>query len=184
MVIYGEKVLLRPIHPADFPRLVAWSADPVVTRYLKGDYPESLEECPAWLQASQSNRHNQRFAVTTRDGALIGDIELDHIAWRNGDAELRIRIGEKSLWDQGYGTDAVRTLVGHAFTQMGLSRVYLRVFASNRRAIRCYEKSGFRKEGRIRRAGPDGEPEYVLLMRVLKEEYAAKIRSDEVERSA
>ena len=37
------------------------------------------------------------------ENQLIGDIELDHIAWRSGDAELRIRIGRKDLWNRGLG---------------------------------------------------------------------------------
>lgn len=173
MIIRGERVFLRPIQPGDFPKIVAWSNDPEVARLLEGDYPRTLEECPTWLRLSQGNRHNQRFAICTGEGILIGDTELDHIAWRSGDAELRIRIGEKSFWDQGYGTDSVSALLGHAFDSLGLSRVYLRVYHFNRRAIRCYEKCGFRKEGRLSRPGPDGKPASIYLMRILKEEFEA-----------
>jgi len=172
MIIYGEKVQLRAITPKDFPRLVAWSADAEVNRYLEGDYPLSLAECETWLQKAASSRHTQRFAVVSRhDGELIGDIELDHITWRSGDAELRIRIGERSRWDQGYGTDAVTALLSHAFLSMHLSRVYLRVYSANHRAIRCYEKAGFKKEGRISRPAEDGQLREVYLMRILKKEY-------------
>ncbi len=118
-----------------------------------------------------SDRHSQHYAISTHSHLLIGHIELDHIAWRSGDAELRIRIGEKAYWDQGFGTDAVRTLVRHAFSALGLTRVYLRVFAANRRAIRCYEKVGFRKEGRLRRPGPDGGEVTLFLMRILRSEF-------------
>lgn len=172
MMIRGEKVYLRPIHAADFPQLVAWTNDPEISRLMDGKYPTTLEECAAWHKAELSNRHSQRFAICTiKDGMLIGDLALDHIAWRSGDAELRIRIGEKSHWDQGYGQDAVSALLEHAFYRMNLSRIYLRVFAFNKRAIRCYEKCGFRKEGRLRREGPDGGPTWVILMRLRKEEH-------------
>lgn len=164
MIIRGEKVLLRPIQPSDFPQLVAWSNDLEIARYLEGEYPKRLDEYPAWLARARSDRHSQHFAITTLDDLLIGHIELDHIAWRSGEAELRIRIGEKRYWDQGYGTDAVSSLVRHAFGAMGLSRVYLRVFTFNKRAIRCYEKVGFRKEGRLERPGPDGTMATILLM--------------------
>jgi RimJ/RimL family protein N-acetyltransferase len=172
MMICGEKVQLRHITPQDFPHLIAWSGDAVVNRYLEGDYPLSLEECPVWLQSANSSRHTQRYAIVTRhNGELIGDIELDHITWRSGDAELRIRIGEKSRWDQGYGTDAVTALLSHAFINMHLSRVYLRVYSANHRAIRCYEKAGFKKEGRISRLAENGQIREVYLMRVLKKDY-------------
>lgn len=171
MIIRGERVLLRPLQPADFPKLASWSNDPEVSRYLEGEYPKAIDEYPEWYRRALSDRHSQHYAVSTLNNYLIGHIELDHIAWRSGDAELRIRIGEKAFWDQGFGTDAVRTLVEHAFVSMRLSRVYLRVFAANRRAIRCYEKVGFRKEGRIRRPGPSGEEVTLLLMRMLSSEF-------------
>jgi len=172
MIIPGEKVLLRPIQPSDFPQLVSWSNDPELSAYIEGDYPNTLEACPEWYQNGKANRHSQRYAIViAADDRLIGDIELDHIAWRSGDAELRIRIGEKEYWDQGYGTDAVMSLAGDAFTRMNLSRIYLRVFSFNERAIRCYEKCGFRKEGRMRREAPDGSRAWVYLMRLLKHEF-------------
>lgn len=171
MIIHGERVFLRPIQPTDFPHLVAWTNDPEISRLMDGDYPATLEACADWHRAELSNRHSQRFALCMADDEkLIGDVALDHIAWRSGDAELRIRIGEKSYWDKGYGQDAVGTLLDHAFSKMNLSRIYLRVFAFNKRAIRCYEKCGFRKEGRLRREGPDGVPTWVFLMRIRKEE--------------
>jgi len=178
MIIRGEKVYLRPIHEGDFPKLVAWTNDPEISRLMDGDYPATLEECAGWHKAQLSDRHSQRFALCTVDGdLLIGDIALDHIAWRSGEAELRIRIGEKSHRDKGYGQDAVRTLLEHAFTNMNLKRIYLRVYAYNERAIRCYEKCGFRKEGRLRRQGPDGAPVWVILMGIYKEGRRSRLRA-------
>lgn len=184
MMISGDKVQLRSFHPDDFAKLTAWSIDEEVNKYLEGDYPQTIEECAAWLQKMQSDRHTQQFAVATLDGAIIGDIELDHITWRSGDAELRIRIGEKQLWDNGYGTDAVLTMLSHAFRHMSLSRIYLRVFTSNTRAIRCYEKAGFRKEGRLKRRAKSGEMEEILLMRILRDEYLRQQLAREEKRSA
>ncbi len=181
MIIPGEKVLLRPIEPEDFPTLVAWGNDAEITAFIEGDYPRTVAECPEWYQNGKANRHSQRFAIGVRSekgDRLIGDIELDHIAWRSGDAELRIRIGEKECWDQGYGTEAVHLLVEHAFERMNLARIYLRVFSSNKRAIRCYEKCGFRKEGRMRRQGAGGAPVVVYLMRLLKSEFVSDSSSD------
>ena len=69
MFIRGEKVLLRPIQPADLPKLVAWSNDPEVARYLEGEYPKTLEEYPEWHRRGQSDRHSQHFAIATHNGS-------------------------------------------------------------------------------------------------------------------
>jgi RimJ/RimL family protein N-acetyltransferase len=66
-------------------------------------------------------------------------------------AEFGIVIGDKNYWSRGYGTDAVTTLTGFGFGELNLQRIWLRVFDFNTRAIRCYEKSGFVLEGRLRR---------------------------------
>lgn len=171
MIIPGEKVNLRPVEPADLERMVAWSQDPEIAECLDGNYPTNMEEAAAWLQGVLSDRHNKRWSIVTKEGTLIGDIELDQIAWRSAHAELRICIGEKVFWNQGLGTDAVKAVVAYAFKEMGLEQVYLRVFTENSRAVRCYTKAGFRKEGRIERRDTSGRQREILLMRILRSEY-------------
>ncbi len=165
MIIQGERVKLRPIAPADVKQLIIWSQDPEVSRFLEADYPEELHEAEAWYQKIKSDRQNKRWAILTKDDHLIGDVELDHIAWRSREAEMRICIGDRRFWNKGYGTDAVLTVCRHAFMDLSLNEIYLRVFTENVRAIRCYEKAGFVKEGRIERPDPYGNVREVLLMR-------------------
>jgi len=169
--IHGEHIVLRPIQEADYPLLAKWGQDPELGRLLEGDYPRSLDDCPAWHRKIISSRHRQLWGIQLAAGGLIGDVELDHIAWRSGDAELRIRIGERQHWGRGYGTEAVRLLLSHAFSSLNLKRVYLRVFSFNERAIRCYRKAGFRREGMLVRRAPDGQRRTVLLMRILRDEF-------------
>lgn len=170
MKLSGEKISLRPITEEDFAKIVEWTLDADIASFSEGDYPSSMQDCQKWHKRSLSNRYQERFGIHL-DDEIIGDIELDHITWRSGDAELRVRIGAKDKWDQGYGTDAVRTLLAHAFLTMNLSRVYLRVYADNPRAIRCYQKSGMKKEGRLRRHNNTNGFREIILMRILKDEF-------------
>lgn len=158
----GREIYLRPINSSDLPSLSEWDRDPEIHYYMQGNYPG---------QSLQNSSHNKmHYAILLRD-RLIGDIVLDHIAWRSGDAELKVRIGCKSLWNQGYGTDAVLTILDHAFGKMNLSRVYLRVYAKNVRALHCYQKAGFKKEGRLQRINKQNEKDEIILMRILKNEF-------------
>ena len=84
-------------------------------------------------------------------------------------------IGDKNYWSQGYGTDAVRTLVNLGFGQINLDKVFLRVFEFNTRAIRCYEKVGFVVEGRLRRQHyHEGRYYAEWIMGLLREEWQAQ----------
>jgi RimJ/RimL family protein N-acetyltransferase len=90
----------------------------------------------------------------------------------NGSALFHITIGERDAWGKGYGTDAAHLMVGHAFKGLGLHRVALSVFSFNERAIRSYEKVGFRVEGRLREAiWRDGQYWDEVQMGVLREEW-------------
>lgn len=172
MFIYGERTVLRPFSPEDTAHVLAWSLDPEIHRLVEGDYPRSPLDVHAWTREVQTNRQKKYYIILDRGREPIGDVELDHISWRSGEAELRIRIGEKRLWNRGYGTDSIRALLSHAFSRLNLRRIYLRVLADNRRAIGCYRKCGFKPEGMLMRNGRDGSAQKILLMSVAKADFA------------
>jgi RimJ/RimL family protein N-acetyltransferase len=167
----GEKVNLRQITPNDCLKLKEWSED----EELKGFMGETLPFRPeVELEEYGELRrgwNSYAFAIDTKSGELIGDIYLVHITWRNRNAELVVRVGEKTYWDKGYGTDAISVLLDMAFCKMKLKRVYLRVYVSNRRAIRCYEKCGFVKEGILHLTGKEYGKRRIFLMSLEREKY-------------
>ncbi len=172
-MLYGEKVRLRAIEREDIPRFLKWLNDPSLRRYLDMYLPLSRAQEERWFERQLEDEKNLVFAIETLEGEHIGNIGLHEIDWKNGQAVLGIFIGEGDYWGQGYGTDAVRTLLRLAFEEMGLHRISLRVFDFNQRAIRCYEKCGFRHEGRQREAHfTEGRYHDVLLMGILAQEFA------------
>jgi RimJ/RimL family protein N-acetyltransferase len=75
-------------------------------------------------------------------------------------------------WGKGYGTDAMRVVLRYAFTELNLHRVSLDVFSYNPRAIRSYEKAGFKYEGCMRsRVQRDGKRWNMVFMGIMKEEW-------------
>ncbi|MGE5549832.1 MAG: GNAT family N-acetyltransferase [Bacteroidota bacterium] len=166
-MLTGKTVRLRPFHRSDLPSMVRWNNDPEVEYFVDCDLPKDLHACEIWFADNIPSRDYRLFALEDENGRLIGDLELDHISWRTGEAELRIRIGEKDYWNKGYGTDAVSTLLEMAFGAMDLRRIYLRVYRFNRRAIKCYEKCGLRKQGVLQRKNSRGsEWKDIVLMAI------------------
>ena len=109
---------------------------------------------------------------TLEEDRLIGFIGLDGLQWTPGDAFVFIALGEREYWGKGYGTDAMRVILRYAFTELNLHRVSLDVFEYNPRAIRSYEKTGFRHEGRIRKSlSRDGQRADDVWMGILREEW-------------
>ena len=175
-MIEGEKIYLQSFSEEDLPRILAWNLDQELNHYVDNALPATLEECQIWYRSMKSDRYSQSFGVFTHANAsLIGEIELINITWRNRHGELRVRIGEKLYWNQGLGTESVRLFLGYIFHQLKLERVYLRVYSSNKRAIHCYLKSGFKFEGKLTKSvHMPADSDSILLMRILRDEYLQK----------
>jgi RimJ/RimL family protein N-acetyltransferase len=105
---------------------------------------------------------------------FIGVTGLRHIDVRNRHAEFGIAIGEKTAWGSGYGTEATRLIVRYAFETLNFNRIWLHVGEDNERAVRVYEKVGFRTEGRLRQdMFRDGRYWDSLVMAVLRDDLRA-----------
>ena len=104
---------------------------------------------------AERERDPARITLTAnRDGACIGYLALLEIDWCSGTVgNLGIRV-HPSHCGEGIGTALLRSVLHWGF-ERGLASFRLDVAASNARAIRCYEKAGFREAGEIWRPAPD-----------------------------
>jgi RimJ/RimL family protein N-acetyltransferase len=131
-----------------------WRSDEELARL---DAAPTLRIPPIDFLASYADelRHpspqRRRFAIDTLDGRHIGNCMYYDIDEDKRQAELGIMIGDRDYWDQGYGTDAITTLLSHIFSTTKLERVYLNTLEWNIRAQRCFEKCGFVPCKRLRR---------------------------------
>ena len=83
-------------------------------------------------------------------GQFAGMCNLHDIDMRNRHAELGTWLRSAELRGRGYGTDAIKVLLPYAFEVVRLEKVYLGVYDFNESGLCCYERIGFRYEGRLR----------------------------------
>jgi len=175
-VINGERIRFRAAEREDLPTFVAWINDPEVRAGISLYLPMSMASEEKWFE-NMLERHpdEQPLVIEARHGKgwkTIGNCGFFDINSHYRSAEFGIMIGEKSMWNQGYGTEAVKLLLRHGFETLNLNRIMLRVFENNPHAIRTYEKAGFTHEGRLRQAHyTKGQYVDVLLMSVLRSEW-------------
>jgi RimJ/RimL family protein N-acetyltransferase len=179
-MIYGERVRLRGVEREDLPRFVAWLNDPEVRENLMLQSPLSHVMEDIWFEnVLKRPPEEQPLVIEVRQAESwlpVGNCSLFDIDWHVRSAEVGIFIGEKSLWDQGYGTEAMRLLLRHGFGTLNLNRIHLRVYETNPRAVRSYEKAGFTLEGRDRQGMyKDGKYWDVLRMGILRSEWEAAL---------
>jgi diamine N-acetyltransferase len=177
-MIYGDRIRLRADERADIPHFVEWINDPDVRQGISMYRPLSQAMEEQWFENMLKLPPDEQpfgIDVHTEDGGwkLIGNCGFMDFDWRCRSAEVGIFIGDKTYWDRGYGTEVMRLLLKHGFESLNLNRIFLRVFATNLRAIRCYEKAGFVAEGRLREANyQHGQYIDFIVMSVLRSEYS------------
>jgi RimJ/RimL family protein N-acetyltransferase len=175
-MLEGSKVLLRAIDRDAVEPNYRWINDREVTRFLAIGYPVSRAYEAQFLEraSGQNSFSGVHLAIETKDGVYIGNVGLHDANVEHRTATLGIVIGEKDYWANGYGRDAIITLLRFGFEEMNLNRVSLHVFDFNERAIACYKKCGFEIEGRLRE-NYYGEGSYhdVIVMGVLRDEFDA-----------
>lgn len=171
--LQGERVVLRPLDRADLPRCVAWFNDREVTYFLGREGPLTMEEEERWFANYKAKTDELIFAITV-DARHIGNVGLHNIDRTNRRADVGILIGEKDLWSQGLGTDALRAVLRYAFGELRLNKVTLDVIDYNERAIRVYERLGFVREG-VKREDilKRGKFVDIIRMSILAREYSA-----------
>lgn len=176
-LISGRLVVLRRHRQENLPSIVRWYRDPELARLTRYHMqPMSLEEIERYFMTRLLAADALAFGIHERKSdRLIGLTTFSALDPDNASVLFHITIGERDAWGRGFGTEAAELMLGHAFERLGLHRVGLSVFAFNERAIRSYEKAGFRVEGRLREAiARDGRFWDEIQMGVLREEWMAE----------
>lgn len=176
-LIHGERVWLRPLERRDMPAYVAGINDTEVGGTAGYRMPLSLEMATGWLDGAleQARRGDGHFFAVCAlgDDRFIGTIWLKEVNKLDGNAELAIFMDRDHI-GSGWGTDAERALIGFGFDTLGLERIWLTADADNTRAIRSYEKVGFKHEGLMRRSRRTGGRLIDgVLMALLRDEWEA-----------
>ncbi len=132
----------------------------------------SMAEEERWYEEYLKAGKSRIFAILEENGEHVGNIGIHNIDNENRRASLGIVLGDKEKWGQGYGSEALMTVLRYAFRELGLHKVTLRVFQSNERAIRSYKRCGFKKEGLEReQVFKDGKFHDLYVMSILDREF-------------
>lgn len=186
--LIGSKCYLSPIFPEDIETITVWLNDIVVTKYLMSvGEPSSLLREREIFEKMAKEEHI--YAVIDSDlGKMIGIVGLYNIRHTNGTADLEIIIGQKEYWNRGYGEEATRLMVDFGFNILNMKNIMTTAIEYNVRALRSFEKIGFKEGGRRRQAYSIAGSQYdVVYMDIIPEEfegsYLAKYFTEEYEES-
>ncbi|UOQ95297.1 GNAT family N-acetyltransferase [Halobacillus shinanisalinarum] len=175
--LQGKRLYLRPIENEDldlFYKKALWDKE---GRRLTGTQAVlSRKGVQNWFERNSTDSSRIDLIICLQENNQpIGEMAMLDIDHQNRKAAVRISIFDKEYWGSGFGTEAMSLLLQFGFENLNLHRVGLDVFSYNERAIRSYQKLGFRQEGIIRDdLYYDGKYHDSIVMGVLKEEFLKK----------
>ena len=126
-MIYGERIRSRGVEKEDLSLFMEWINDPDVIAGLTIYLPMAMWEEEAWFENLAKRSPAERpLTVEMRDGdvwRLIGNSGFHQVDSVCHSAEVGIMLGDKSIWNQGYGTEVMHLLLKHGFETLNLNRI-------------------------------------------------------------
>ncbi len=153
----NERILLRPANLQDAVLRYNWFNDPEFTRLYLGrsaftSYRQVEEEILFSTYPVVSTGLCELAIQIIDTNLYIGNAFFRKIDWQNRSAEYGIFIGDQQQWGKKIGPEVTEMMLQYGFAELGMERIWLTVLAYNCRAIKCFEKCGFQKEGVLRNA--------------------------------
>ena len=169
--LYGGRIILRDKQSDDAENDYRWRSDPELARLdaaipLTMSFERYLKLFEDQMKYPTPGSHH--YSIDTLDGRFIGNCMYYDMDTVNLEAELGIVIGDRDYWSDGYGYDAVTTLLDHMFNARNLKRAYLHTLEWNGRAQKSFSKCGFNAVRPVRRMAHD-----FILMDVLRDDWFA-----------
>ena len=172
----GERIELRRHARENYRLYGEWYGDPEIWRLTSwAASPLSPSAVERLFEDREHSPTDDSFAIHLKgEEEPIGVISLMNISEANDSAELSVIVGHPEDRHQGYGAEAIALILRYGFEDLGLNRIGLSVFEFNEDAISTYEKLGFRKEGRLRKAVKRDDAFHdAILMGISRSEWEA-----------
>ena len=143
----SDRLEIRSLLPSDAEAMFAYRSYPEVSRYQNWE-PASVEEVGSFIKALQGTEPPEWFQVGIAlrgTGELIGDCGFRILPGDPRQAEIGISVAP-AFQHRGYALEALRILLGHLFSTLGLHRVHGSVDPRNAASLALLRRAGMRQE--------------------------------------
>lgn len=163
---------LRRLELKDAPFMYEWMTDEdIVSNFRFFGSEIELKNIEQYVLNAQKDNENLHFAIVEDNDEYLGTISLKNVDMIDKNAEYAIVLRKKAI-GKGVAKKATELVLEYAFDTIGLNKVYFNVLKNNKRAIRFYEKLGFKFEGEFKdHFFIKGKYETILWYRMLKDEF-------------
>ncbi|MBI4407963.1 MAG: GNAT family N-acetyltransferase [Candidatus Kerfeldbacteria bacterium] len=135
------------------PRNVRWMNDPTVTEFLAKRSKQTLRSTWQYWRSCQHAGNIRLYAIYA-DQRHVGNAGFYDVL--PDQAELRLVIGDRSVWGKGIGTNVMQAMITEA-RRLHWKQIMLHVNPKNERAVKLYSKLGFQSAGMVPYPGADDQ---------------------------
>lgn len=123
--------------------MLEWMHDDVVVHFMKTDFKhKTIIDCEKFIKDAHCDGHNLHLAVTGSDDEYMGTVSLKNI--ENNTAEFAITMRERAF-GKGYAKEGMKNILDKGFNELNLESIYWCVTPENQRAVRFYNKNGYKQ---------------------------------------
>jgi [ribosomal protein S5]-alanine N-acetyltransferase len=149
----SPRLQLRQLRSGDIAELFAIFSDTQTMRYWSHKPFTELAEAEAYLRnidAGRVNGTHLTWGIALReDDKVIGTTTLFSLNLKHRRAEIGYALAS-NWWKRGFGSEALRSVLAHAFDTLGYLRIEADIDPRNTASCGLVEKLGFRLEGQLR----------------------------------
>ncbi|OEH94158.1 GNAT family N-acetyltransferase [Bacillus solimangrovi] len=151
--LFTERLHLRKMNVSDSRNLFHIWSDPDVTKFMNinslTEESQALEIIELLDKLDKDNKATRYTIIEQDTKKIIGTCGFNFLDFEHSKTELGYDIA-KSAWGNGYAPEAIRSLLDHAFNNLGLNRVEAKVEPANINSIKVLQKLNFTFEGTLR----------------------------------
>lgn len=134
---------LRRLELKDAEFMIEWMHDQNVVKDLRTDFlSKSLEDCVNFIKRSWTDTRDWNVAIVDENDTYMGTVSLKNIKGKSAEFGITIRT---CAMGRGYAIKAMNEALKTAFEVKKLEQVYWCVSPENKRAVKFYEKNGFKR---------------------------------------
>lgn len=142
--------ILSPILEQNLETLRNWRNDPSINQFFRNTDHITPQQQQNWFIDYCVNNRTYFEIHEKSSNILIGFCSLTNLDFINKSAEFSIYIGDSQYIGTGHAKDALQNLLTYGFYTLLLNRIWGEVFATNKKALKSFQKAGFVQEGVLR----------------------------------
>ena len=154
---------IRELKHKDAEYMLEWMHDTDVCGYMDKDFSRyTRNDCISFINESHNKTDEIHRAIVDDEDEYMGTVSLKNIDLENAKAEFAITIRKKAM-GKGIGRLAMEEALRYGFDK-GLCEIYWYVSPDNTRALRFYDKNGYKRVELSEIRGGQGQQKYIWYL--------------------